>query len=420
MTVEKPDIDEVLGIGKSPRSIWLRWRTVLWLGLIIGLLAAAVAYWAGQGGAPALRYVSEPATRGDLTVTVTATGTVEPTNVVEISSELSGTVRSIEVDFNDRVTKTQILARLDTDKLEAQVARSRASVVASQAKVKEAEATIGETRAKFERLAKLAEKQFVSQQDLEAAKAAYERAVASLASAEADKKVAEADLALNETNLDKACICSPIDGIVLSRNVEPGQTVAASLQAPVLFTLAEDLRQMELQVDIDEADIGKVKEGQAAVFSVEAYQERSFPATISELRFASQTVEGVVTYKAILSIDNSELLLRPGMTATAEIVVQQVKDALLVPNAALRFTPPSERQDTSNRGLLTIILPRRTRHTEVPKTPATEGERQIWILKDGQAVPVMVATGVTDGSMTEVLSGDIAPDDSVIVDARSQ
>lgn len=420
MTADKPDIDEVLGIGKSPRGIWLRWRAAVWLGLVILLLAAAVAYWAGQGGAPALSYVTEPATRGDLTVTVTATGTVEPTNIVEISSELSGTVRSVEVDFNDRVTKGQILARLDTDKLEAQVARSRASVAASMARIKEAEATIGETKAKFERLAQLAEKEFVSRQDLEAAKAAYERAVASLASAEADKNVAEADLALNETDLEKACICSSIDGMVLSRNVEPGQTVASSLQAPVLFTLAEDLRQMELQVDIDEADIGKVKESQAATFSVEAYLERSFPATISELRYASQTVEGVVTYKAILSIDNSQLMLRPGMTATAEIVVQEVKDALLVPNAALRFEPPAEAEEAEDGGLLRMILPRPPRRTAVPAAPAVEGERRIWVLKEGEALPVMVATGVTDGTMTELLSGDIAPDDPVIVDARSQ
>jgi HlyD family secretion protein len=420
MTAEIPDIDEVLGIGKSPRSIWLRWPAVLWLGVAIVLLGAAVAYWVGQGGVPALRYVTEPATRGDLTVTVTATGTVEPTNVVEISSELSGTVRSVEVDFNNRVTKGQILARLDTDKLEAQVARSRAGVAASAARIMEAEATIGETKARFARLAQLAEKEFVSRQDLETAKAAYERALASLASAEADKNVAAADLTVDETNLGKACICSSIDGIVLSRNIEPGQTVAASLQAPVLFTLAEDLRQMELQVDIDEADIGQVREGQGAVFSVDAYQERSFPAAISELRFASQTVEGVVTYKAILSVDNSELLLRPGMTATAEIVVRQVKDALLVPNAALRFAPPSEEANTSNGGLLTMILPHPPRRAEVPTAPAAEGARQIWVLTDGEAVPVMVATGLTDGTMTEVLSGDIAPGASIIVDARAQ
>ncbi|HSM20346.1 MAG TPA: efflux RND transporter periplasmic adaptor subunit, partial [Hyphomicrobiales bacterium] len=328
-----------------------------------------------------------------------------------------GTVRSVEVDFNDRVTAGQVIARLDTDKLEAQVARSHASVAASKARVKEAEATIGETKARFERLSQLVAKEFVSQQDLEAAKAAYERAVASLASAEADAKVAEADLKLNETNLEKACICSSIDGVVLSRNIEPGQTVAASLQAPVLFTLAEDLRQMELQVDIDEADIGQVKEGQAAVFTVDAYQDRSFPAAISKLSFAPQTVEGVVTYQAILSIDNSELLLRPGMTATAEIVVEKVKDALLVPNAALRFEPPAEEEDTADGGLLRMIFPHPPRRA---KALTAEGERQIWLLKEGQAASAMVVTGLTDGTMTEVLSGDIAPDDSVIVDARSQ
>lgn len=418
---EEPDIDEVLGIDESPRSSWLRWRTVVWLGLAIVLLGGVVGVWRGQGGDTALRYVSEPVTRGDLTVTVTATGTVEPTNVVEISSELSGTVRSVDVDFNNRVTKGQVLARLDTDKLKAEVARSRAGLAASEAKVKEAEATITETKRKLERLTQLVRNEFVSQQDLDAAQAAFDRAVASEASAEADVKVAQADLQVNETNLDKACICSPIDGVVLKRDVEPGQTVAASLQAPVLFTLAEDLRQMELQVDIDEADIGKVREGQGAAFTVEAYQGRTFPATISTLRYASQTVEGVVTYKAVLSIDNAELLLRPGMTATAEVVVEQVKDAVLVPNAALRFAPPAEAESASNGGgILSLILPHPPRQRAVPAAATADKERQIWLLKDGTAQSLMVATGVTDGTMTQILSGKLAAGDSVIVDARSQ
>jgi len=205
----------------------------------------------------------------------------------------------------------------------------------------------------------------------------------------------------------------------LSRNVEPGQTVASSLQAPVLFTIAEDLTKMEVQVDVDEADVGNVREGQKATFTVDAYPDKKFTATIRELRFGSEVVQGVVTYKAVLTTDNSALLLRPGMTATAEIVVAHVKDALTVPNAALRFSP-AETQQVDNRNFLQKIMPgpphlRRPSTTEQP----TGADRKVWVLKDGSPEEVSVTVGPTDGKRTQIVKGNLQPGQAVIVDAAA-
>jgi HlyD family secretion protein len=244
---------------------------------------------------------------------------------------------------------------------------------------------------------------------LDEAEAAFKRAQAELASAEAQASQAEATLHARQTDLGKAIIRSPINGIVLDRSIEPGQTVAASLQSPVLFTLAEDLTQMELHVAIDEADVGYVREGQAATFTVDAYPDRSFPATITQFRYASETVDGVVTYEAVLRVDNSGLLLRPGMTATAEIVVETVEEAVLVPNRALRFEPPNLEERPSDResSILSAILPRRGGPSrEKPASKQSGGER-VWMLRDGRPVAVPISTGVTDGQMSEVIEGDL-------------
>jgi HlyD family secretion protein len=340
---------------------------------------------------------------------------VQPTNEVEISSELSGIIRTVAVDYNDRVKVGQVLAELDTDKLKAEVAHSRATLLARQANVQEAEARVAEKQSDYERIKRLQAKNFSSQADLDTARAAYQTALAALASARAEVDVARANLDVDETNLKKACICSPIDGIVLSRDVEPGQTVASSLQAPVLFRLAEDLAEMTLEVDIDEADMGKVGEGQQAVFTVEAFPERGMPATITELRYAPETVEGVVTYKAVLAIDNSELLLRPGMTATAEITVQQLQDVLLAPNAALRFVPPPGDREAESGSILRKLFPHRPQRVSRPDA-GSRGERQLWRLRDGAPAAVAVTTGASDGAMTEILAGDLAAGDAVIVD----
>lgn len=410
------DIGAVLKLDSGNRTTWrarLR-KAIAAVGFVVVSVLLVVAYQS-RGPSDALHHVTEPAARGDLHVVVTATGSIQPTTKVDVSSELSGTVRRVLVDFNSPVTAGQPLAELDTDKLQATVAASRAKLGAARAKVKEAEATIVEKAGEYRRKKALAERHVASIHDLDAAKAAHDRAVAALASARAEVGVAEADLKLNETNLAKACICSPISGIVLRRNVDPGQTVASSLQAPVLFSIAENLTQMEVQVDVDEADVGQVKVGQNAIFAVDAYPGRKFPATIRDLRFASETIQGVVTYKAVLTVDNAELLLRPGMTATAEIGVHDVKNALLVPNAALRYSPPAARKKSP--GLLKTLLPGLPQFRPPSQRDDAGPERKVWVLRDGAPAAVAVEVGATDGKRTEIVGGALEPGEAIVVDS---
>src|SRR5690606_4577051 len=365
------------------------------------------------------KYVTENLERGPLTQTVTATGTVEPTNKVEISSELSGTIRSVAVDFNDRVGTGQVLAVLDTGKLEAELSHARASLVVRRAQLQEAQATLEEARLALERTRALSERDFASRATRESAEATHQRATAGVAVARANIEVAEADLLTAETNLAKATIRSPIDGVVMSRSVELGQTVAASLQAPVLFTLAEDLAAMQLEVDIDEADVGQVREGQTAVFTVDAWRDRRFPAEVTMVRVAPEVINNVVTYTAVLSLDNSELLLRPGMTATVDIVVNEVPDAVLMPNAALRFAPPADEVGGSGGGILGMLIPRpRGGGSDAAKVAEeADGRRTVYRLDKNEPLPVVIRVGVSDGAFTEVIDGDLAAGTVVIVDS---
>ena len=387
--------------------------------LLLALAGTAAVYFAGsdEGG---MRFRATDARVGDLTVMVTATGQLKPVNQVDVGTEVSGTIASVAVDYNDQVRAGEVLARLDTAKLEAQVLQSKAALASARARVNEMQATVVETRLKSERCERLAEKSLCSRQDLDTAQAAYQRAQAEEADARAKVAEAAAKLSLDETDLGKAVIRAPIDAIVLERRVEPGQTVAASLQTPVLFTLAEDLRQMELHVDVDEADVGQVGEGQPATFTVDAYPTRLFPARITQVRFAPRTVEGVVTYETLLSVDNTDLSLRPGMTATAEITVRTVEGALLVPNAALRFTPPTTAVRTTQGGgsLFSRLLIRRP--GEKPESqagkPAAGSRQQVWVLRAGRPVAVPVTVGASDSLETEILESELEAGMPVIVD----
>jgi HlyD family secretion protein len=411
------DIEAILGVGEHARPRLQRRRNLIWAAVAVVAAVALYAAWSMTGSRATTTYVTEPVTRADLTVMVTATGSAQPITQVNISSELSGTVRKVLVDYNSPVKVGQQLAELDTDKLKAAIENFRAKHDAAKARVADAAATIEEKRGQYERKKALAEKQATTAQDLDLAKAAYDRAIAQHASTLAEVEVAQADLHLNQINLNKACICSPIDGVVLTRNVDPGQIVASSLQAPVLFVIAEDLRRMELRADVDEADVGKVKVGQQATFSVDAYPNRKFPAKIRDVRYGSEVVQGVVTYKAILSIDNSELLIRPGMTATAEIVVQQVKDALLVPNPALRFSPAATQTGSKQPSFLQSLLSGRPTFRPPSKQEDTGANRTVWILRNGVPAAVPVVMGATDGRRTEIVKGEIAADQKVIVDS---
>ena len=419
-TAQSTEIAQILGMDQSAdrRTRYIRWGGGA---AIVVVTVLVVLQWFGNGNSQPVRYQTAEVTRGTLTVTVTATGTLEPVNQVEVGSEISGTIQTVLVDFNDRVKQGQALAILDTDQLRARVNQASAALALANARVKQAEATVLETKTKLRRARELEKSGLCSAEECDAAQATFARAEADLVSAEAQVVGAQSSLEAEQTTLNKATIHSPINGIVLNRDVEPGQTVAASFQTPVLFILAEDLTQMELHVDVDEADIGQVKEGQNAEFTVDAYADRNFRATITEVHFASQTVEGVVTYETVLRVDNSDLLLRPGMTATADIMVKQIADVLLLPNAALRFTPPTqEERESTGGGLVGSLLPRPPSPQKSRNEASTEKkQQQVWVLRDGQSIAIPVTTGSTDGIMTEVTGGDIAPGMALIVGSLS-
>jgi len=287
--------------------------------------------------------------------------------------------------------------------------------------VLQAKATVNESLNQLKRLEavrKLSNDRAVSQQDVETAQAVLDRAIADEASSNAGVDQAKASLEAIETDLSKTVIRSPINGIVLARSVEPGQTVAASLQAPVLFTLAEDLTKMELNVDVDEADVAQVKQGQDADFTVDAYPDRTFPAKITQVRYGPKAVAGVVTYETILNVDNSDLLLRPGMTATADIIVNKIEDAILVANAALRFDPPEieETTDNSKRGFMRLFPSRKHPAKKRTELNSDRSHQLVWTQKNKALISIDVVTGESDGSMTEIKSGDVAPGMGLVVD----
>ena len=419
------NISQTLGIDQSQnhRKHLKRWLIIALLAIVGGTSAVV---WKNVEGSDSMQYQTQKVQHGNLTVTVTATGNLEPTNQVDVGTEVSGTVETVEVDYNDHVKIGQVLARLDMSKLQAQVLKSKAALESAQAKVLETQATVNETRNELERLKRvweLSDNKVPSQHDMDAAYAALQRALAAETIAKAQVSEAQATLEANETDLSKAVIHSPINGIVLTRSVEPGQTVASSLQSPVLFTLAEDLTRMELHVDVDEADVGQVKEGQEATFAVDAHPNRTFPALIAQVRYGSQTVNGVVTYKTVLNVDNSDLSLRPGMTATADITVKKVENAIMLPNAALRFAPPiKEKEAESSGGLLGKLMPRRRHRSsqEQRKDDTVDNKQRVWTLRDGQLIAIAIITGVTDGKMTEVVSGDIEPGMELVVDTMRE
>lgn len=376
-----------------------RWR---WIVAAAVLLLATTLLLFPAGGPPPGRFLTEMAETGNLVVSITASGTLQPTRSVDVGSELSGTLLAVLVNDNDRVAKGQVLARLDTSKLEDAAAKSRAALAQMKATVAEARANLSRLR----HVAQLSGGKVPSLSELETADATLLRAQANEASALATLKS-------DETNIAKATIRSPINGYVLARKVEPGQTVVAAMSTPVLFSIAEDLTRMELQVKVDEADVGSVKLGQPASFTVAAWVGRSFPATLKRVGIGSTITDNVVTYKTILTVANDDLALRPGMTATARIVTAHRENVLLVPNAALRFTPPAVPTPPSG-GVVSHLLPR----PPLPKNPQTTktGEPQVWVLTAGQPVAVPVKTGASNGRQTEIVAGDLKPGTPVIVE----
>jgi HlyD family secretion protein len=410
----------MIGAGgtKRPRR---RWRLAV-LGLVV--LGAAGGFLSMRSGSTSNveQYVTEEIAAGTLTVKVSATGNLQPTNEVDVGSEVSGLVEKVLVDDNDRVTSGQILAQLDVSKLEDQRVNARAALASADAKVQQAAASVKEANANLSRLRQVSELsggKVPSKAEMETAEASAARADADEASARSAVEQARASLSSASTNLAKASIRSPINGVVLSRQIEPGQTVAASFQAPTLFTLAEDLGAMELEVDVDEADVGQVRDGQAATFTVDAYASRQYPARIRRVGYGSQTKDGVVFYKAVLSVDNADLTLRPGMTASASIVTIERPNVLLVPNAALRFAPAAAAATAQGGGIVSSLLPRPPGMGQKPAAVAApkEGAGQVWVLRNGKPEAVAVTVGHTDGHVTEISGPDLKAGMKVVVES---
>ena len=460
----EPDLAGMLQGARSSRWRW--YLTRILAVLCLGIAARyPIAAWQATRATKAPQYQTQEARQGSLTVTVKATGTLNAVTTVQVGSQVSGTIKELKADFNSPVKRGQVIARIDPDLFETKLAQAQADLQAAeatalnaQASVARAEADVANARAngiraevqardartKRDMRATLFREGGISQEERDTAQTTFDAAVASSDAAVAAHRSAQAQLeaaraqleatraqvaqkraalAQAQVDLDHTYIRAPVDGIVVSRNVDVGQTVAASLQAPVLFTLAENLAQMELHVDVDEADVGRVKEGQPATFTVDAYPTRTFQARITQVRYGSKTVSGVVTYETVLSLDNADLSLRPGMTATAVITVQEVESGVLVSNAALRFTPPvgGEKASAETGGLLRKILPGPPPMPTKTHGEANGGSKQprVWTLREGQFVAIPVTTGMTDGIMTEITGGGVTPGMALVVEMMS-
>ena len=413
-------------LDEPSATAWYR-RPLWWTVAAAALLVAVVLWWwlASRAASTAPSYNTQAVARGNLTLLVTANGTIQPTRAINIGSELSGTVLKVNVDVNDQIKKGEVLVVLDTAKLRDQILRSKAAVTAARAKVAQTAATIKESKATLghlEEVAQLSAGKVPSQSELDTGRAMLDRAVADDASARAGVNDALAALSTDQINLSKASIVAPVDGVVLTRTVDPGNAVAASLQAVTLFTVAADLSKLRLWVYVDEADVGSVKVGQDATFTVSAYLSRNYPARITRVGFGSTITDNVVTYLTYLDVDNADLSLRPGMTATATITATQRTDVLLVPNTALRFTPTAATASTVTKKSIASSLVPRIPGTNTRKSAAavasTANAKQVWVLSDGVPAAVAVTPGISDGHMTEITGGDLTAGMLVITDQR--
>ncbi|MEZ4398472.1 MAG: efflux RND transporter periplasmic adaptor subunit [Kofleriaceae bacterium] len=397
-----PALVKTLGLGRAAKIRRLAWRIVKWAALAAVVVMIGLAVKRARAPAPPAVLVTSQVTKGELRVTVSATGRLDAATSVDVGAEVSGRIIELTVDENDPVTRGQVLAVIDREQLAAALNQEQARLAAAQASVRQAQATVTEAEQSLRRTTSLAGQQLLAPQALDTDTAALARAKAAYDVAVANARLSSASVAASRTQLGKATIRSPIDGIVLSRKVEPGQTVTAGFSTPVLFTLAEDLNRMTLTVDVDEADVGRVGDGNPATFTVDSYPGVEFPSTVSRLSNQPTISQNVVTYQARLDVDNQRRQLRPGMTATATIVTSVRPDVVLVPNAALRFTPPGQ---------------------TAAAVAAPKG--RVWLAgavdaqgKPGAPTPVVVELGATDGTVTEVVGPGLAVGAAVVVDVK--
>ncbi len=309
------------------------------IALTLAVLGGLAWFWLGDRGATTASYRTAKAERGDLRVAISATGALKALSTVDIGSQVSGQVLEVTVDFNDRVERDQVLARIDPANFEARLTQTRAALASARASLQEAQAAQKNAEADYSRKQELAARQLVSRSDIDLAVAAREQTIARVASARAQIQQAEANVANAELDLTYTVIRSPVDGVVLSRTAEPGQTVAASFQSPVLFQIAEDLSQMQIELSVDESDVGQIRAGQPVKFTVDAFAGRDFRGEVRQVRLSAVNTQNVITYPVIIAVDNPDFVLLPGMTANASIEVSERRGVLRVPNAALRFRP---------------------------------------------------------------------------------
>jgi HlyD family secretion protein len=436
MATNQAELDDFLG-GRPPSKFK---RYAMWAGIAIGVVLVILLLMRLFGGAATSGYATDQAQKGNLTVTVSATGKLAPINQVTVGSQLSGQVIKVLVDVNDRVTAGQPLALIDPSQFDDQVKQAQATLAANNAAVGQAQATLAQSKAtlsRYQEVSRLSGGRVPAKTEMDQAIADRDRALANLSAANANVISARAALSSAQTQRVRAVIRSPVTGVVLARQIDPGQTVAASFNTPTLFVIAQDLREMKLEVAIDEADVGNVKQGQRATFTVDAFPGKTFPAMItrvdvgsnlsvqdatssSSTSSTSSTTAQVVSYAADLSVANPDEQLRPGMTATADIVTMEKKNVLLVPNAALRFKPqtagaPAAQASGGIAGALTPRMRRRGGGGD-SAAPLERGSKQSVYVKqaDGSLKAISVTTGDSDGTNTEITGGDLQPGMQVV------
>jgi HlyD family secretion protein len=373
----------------------------IFIAVALTALVAAGLFLYFKGNSKNAVYKTEKVTRGEIKSVVTATGTVNAVTTVSVGTQVSGTIQKLFVDFNSPVKKGQLLAQIDPATFQAQVEQARANLLSAQANLEKASVAVVDARRTYQRSKELFAQNFIAQSDLDTAETNLNAAEAQQKVAQAQVAQAQAALKIAETNLRYTNIVSPVNGIVISRNVDVGQTVAASFQTPTLFSIAQDLTKMQIDTSVDEADIGRVRTGQDVVFTVDAYPDDVFHGKVSEVRNAPTTVSNVVTYDVIIKVDNPDLKLKPGMTANVTITIETHPDVLRVPNAALRFKPEEPKAD-AKKG-------------KIPGSPEKKGPR-VWILEKNTPKPVLISTGITDGNYTEVVAGALTEGQDVITD----
>jgi HlyD family secretion protein len=368
--------------------------------LLIGAIAVAVAaYYRVSVSADVPRFSTSAVSRQDIVQTVEATGTLGAVTTVQVGSQVSGTIQSLHADFNSLVRKGQVIARLDPSLMQAQVDQAAATITRLEADQQASRASLEDAQTKLRRAQTLSDQGLIARADLDTAQSAARQAEASLQGAQAQIVQARASLNQNQVNLSHTVITAPVDGIVISRNVDVGQTVAASMSAPTLFVIARDLTEMQVEASVDEADIGRIQQGQAVTFGVDAYPGEMFTGTVSQIRLQPQVVQNVVSYTTVIDVPNPDGKLKPGMTANVSIEIARADDVLAVPNAALRFQPSAE--DAGRSG-------ETGRRAGGGRRGSGQAAGRVWTLTgDGKLQPVRVQTGVSNGTATAILDGNL-------------